>query len=178
MDVFWAMYIGRALFILSSRSTKFINFALIFPGSREDQNDSEGCVFTRKFDHILINPNSTRGPKWSFRSPIHILWQTPLNEVDIQLVECGYSDALPPPLPPQCFKSFLGESLLSETRKDDRGRSLCCNVANNMANPAPNYSLLTSRCSSVPILSENFACGIRNPGLWNLENSSRNPESH
>ena len=22
------------------------------------------------------------------------------------------------------------------------------------------------------------ACGIRNPGLWNLEYSSRNPESH
>ena len=24
----------------------------------------------------------------------------------------------------------------------------------------------------------NFACGIRNLGLWNLEYSSRNPESH
>ena len=67
---------------------------------------------------------------------------------------------------------------LEKTRKDDRVRSYCCNVANNIANAPPNYSLLTTRCSSVPILLENFACGIRNPGLWNLENSSRDPESH
>ena len=26
-------------------------------------------------------------------------------------------------------------------------------------------------------IQENFAYGIRNPGLWNLEYSSRNPES-
>ena len=27
-------------------------------------------------------------------------------------------------------------------------------------------------------IQEIFACGIQNPGLWNLEYSSRNPESH
>ena len=64
LEVFLAQCILVELFfILLSRSTKFINFALIFPGSGEDQNDSECCIFTRKFDHILINPNSTGGPK-------------------------------------------------------------------------------------------------------------------
>ena len=27
-------------------------------------------------------------------------------------------------------------------------------------------------------IRENFACGIRNPGVWNPEYSSTNPESH
>ena len=27
-------------------------------------------------------------------------------------------------------------------------------------------------------IRENFACGIWNPGLWNPEDSLRNPESH
>ena len=27
-------------------------------------------------------------------------------------------------------------------------------------------------------IEEKFACGIQNPGLWNPEYSSRNPESH
>ena len=44
-----------------------------------------------------------------------------------------------------------------------------------------NSRLVQSRVREIFLLEsgirENFALGIRNSGLWNLENSSRNPES-
>ena len=41
-------------------------------------------------------------------------------------------------------------------------------------------SLLLVRFRSIALALplEHFACGVRNPGLWNLDYSSRNPESH
>ena len=42
----------------------------------------------------------------------------------------------------------------------------------------PRYYLTFNPWNTEPRIQKSFSCGIRIPGLWKLEYSSRNPQSH